>query len=61
MNKKKIQNCHYVKYYCNNKLHRTNGPAIEWSDGDRWYYLNGNRYTEEEFNKIILFKKLELM
>jgi hypothetical protein len=34
----------------NGELHRTDGPAIEWADGTKYWYVNGNRLTEEEFN-----------
>ena len=30
------------------QLHRTDGPAIEWADGDKWWFLNGKRITQEE-------------
>ena len=39
-------------YYKDKKmtiLHREDGPAVEWSDGDKAWYLNGVKYTEEEF------------
>ena len=26
-------------------LHRENGPAIEWVDGDCWWFLFGVRYN----------------
>jgi hypothetical protein len=35
----------------NGKPHREDGPAFEYADGDRYWYLNGEEYTEEEFNK----------
>jgi hypothetical protein len=41
----------YVAWYLNGKLHRTDGPAIEHSDGDKEWYLNGIELTEEEFNE----------
>ncbi len=28
-------------YKMNDKLHRTDGPAIEWKNGDKHYYLDG--------------------
>jgi hypothetical protein len=31
----------------NGKLHREDGPAIEWSDGYKAWYLNGNRHRED--------------
>ena len=36
------------EWYLNGKLHREDGPAIEWGDGKRWWYLNGKRLTEKE-------------
>ena len=24
-----------------NKLHRRDGPAVEWSDGEKWWYVDG--------------------
>ena len=29
------------EWYQNGKLHREDGPAIEWSDGNREWYKNG--------------------
>ena len=29
-------------------LHREDGPALEWADGDKEWYLNGEEVTEEE-------------
>jgi hypothetical protein len=37
------------KYYCwykNGKLHREDGPAIEWSNGYKEWWINGNRHRE---------------
>ena len=38
-------------WYLNDKLHRVDGPAVEYSDGDKAWYLNGIEYTECEYNK----------
>jgi len=32
----------------NGKLHREDGPAIEYSNGDKVWYLNNNRLSEEQ-------------
>ena len=29
------------QWYLNGKLHRTDGPAVEYSDGAKFWYLNG--------------------
>ena len=37
-----------IKYWClNGKLHREDGPAIEWADGDKEWYLNGKLHRED--------------
>jgi len=44
-----------TKYWLKNgKFHRLDGPAIEYSnsDSDRYWYIEGERYTEEEFKEI---------
>jgi hypothetical protein len=43
------------KYYYKDKamtiLHREDGPAVEWWDGHKFWYLNGEKLTEEQFKK----------
>lgn len=43
------------KFYYSDKemkiYHRENGPACEWADGDKRWYLNGIKYSEEKFNE----------
>ena len=29
-----------IYYYLNDKLHRIDGPAVEWINGDRFWYQN---------------------
>lgn len=42
-----------IEYKKNYKLHREDGPAIEFFDGTgNQYYNEGNRITEEEFRNI---------
>ena len=31
----------------NDKLHREDGPAIEWADGDKEWYLHGKQHRED--------------
>ena len=39
------------KFWClNGKLHREDGPAIEYADGTKSWFLNDKYYTEQEFN-----------
>ena len=30
-----------------NQLHREDGPACEWANGTKWWYLNGHRHRED--------------
>ena len=34
-------------WYLNGKLHREDGPAVEYSDRDKEWYLNGKRHRED--------------
>jgi len=38
-----------TEWHLNNKLHREDGPAIELANGGKWWYLNGEKLTKEEF------------
>lgn len=35
------------EWYLNGKLHREDGPAIEFADGDKYWYLNGSLHRED--------------
>jgi len=34
------------EWYLNGKLHREDGPAVEYSDGTKEWYVNGKRHRE---------------
>jgi hypothetical protein len=37
-----------IKWYNeNNKLHREDGPAVEWPNGDKSWYINDKRHRED--------------
>ncbi len=36
--------CYYDK---DNQLHRTNGPAVIWADGTKYWYHNGLRHRTD--------------
>ena len=39
-----------MKYwYLAGLLHREDGPAVEDANGDKHWYLNGNKLSEQEF------------
>jgi len=35
------------EWYLNGKLHREDGPAIEWAGGSKDWYLNGKLHRED--------------
>ena len=41
----------YIFWYLNGKLHREDGPAVEYPSGDKYWYLNGWYIDEEDFNE----------
>jgi hypothetical protein len=45
----------------NGKFHREDGPAIEYSNGSKYWYLNGISYTEQEYKKKMRSRKLKLL
>lgn len=44
-------NVYGTKFWYNEagQLHNENGPACEYADGEKRWYLNGQKYTETEF------------
>ena len=34
-------------WYLDGKLHREDGPAVEYANGDKIWYLNGKRHRED--------------
>jgi len=54
------EQCIYIdkdgdKFYYKNKamtiLHREDGPAVEYASGYKFWYLNDEAFTEEQFNQ----------
>lgn len=43
---------HWRDYDITDLLHRVDGPAVEWSDGRDFWYINGKLY--ENFQKFII-------
>ena len=39
-----VDDCGSKFWYLNGKLHREDGPAIEYPDGSKFWYLNGKRH-----------------
>lgn len=42
-----------IEFTIDGKPHREDGPAVIYSDGDEWYYLNNNYYSNEDYNKAL--------
>jgi hypothetical protein len=40
-----------IKYWelPNGKFHRKDGPAIEYNNGDKFWFINDVEYTEQEY------------
>ena len=46
-------------YYVNDKLHRLDGPAIEYSNGEKFYCIEDERYSsKDEFDKQVRIIKM---
>jgi len=50
------QDSAYRYYYRGYLVHREDGPAIEWYDGDKWWFISGKPYTEKEYWKLMNLK-----
>jgi len=38
-------------YYFNSKLHREDGPAVEWpAESIKWWFIDNKQFTETQFN-----------
>jgi len=43
----------HSEWFFKGKRHRTNGPAVEWINGQKFWYINGKEYSEQEYWNII--------
>ncbi len=41
-------------WYKNGKLHREDGPAIEWADGEKRWWLEGKFYPQINLNDFVI-------
>ena len=49
-------------WYVNNRLHRTDGPAVECADGSKSWYVNGKQYgTNKSFQQAANLTDEEMM
>ena len=54
-----IEYSDYKEWWINGRKHREDGPAIEYRDGNKSWYLNGIKYSEEEYNQELIKLKLK--
>ncbi len=40
-------------------IHRENGPAVEWSNGAKRWYLNDQHYSEEGYQHEIVKRNIK--
>ena len=40
------------EWWKDGQCHRLNGPAVEKSNGEKCWYIEGKKYTEEEWKKL---------
>jgi len=40
-------------WYQEGKLHRTDGPAVEFANGTKLWYIEGKEYTKKEFIELL--------
>jgi len=45
------------RHYLNNKLHREDGPAVEWPGNMNVYYLDSHPFTEQGYWEEIKKRK----
>ena len=48
-----------ISWYKDGVVHREDGPACEWDDGDKWWWLNGQEYSEQDYKIAMRKSKLK--
>lgn len=41
----------YQEWWTKGIRNRLDGPAVIWTDGTQFWYIDGEEFTEEEYNK----------
>ena len=47
-------------WYLNGERHREDGPAVEWTSGNKAWYLNNIYYTEAQYKKEMALRSSSL-
>jgi len=58
--KKGKSTCTYIGYVPFKKLHRLDGPAIVWYDGDKDWYINGKKLNTKKVEAWIKNNNINL-
>lgn len=40
-------------WYFNGVRHRENAPAVEYANGNKWWFMNGKYYSESDYWKVL--------
>jgi len=49
----------WMNTWClNGSLHREDGPAVEFADGNKAWYLNDKKYIEQDFYRELYKRKI---
>ena len=49
------------RWFVDGQRHRENGPAVEWPDGTKFWFINGVQYTEREHKPQVRHIKLKML
>jgi len=48
------------RWYLNGLLHREDGPAVEYADGNKEWWLNDTPYSKEEYRLLTFFGEINI-
>lgn len=49
-----------IEWFLNGKRHREDGPAMEYANGTKWWYINGKQYKDaQQWAKAVLQSRNE--
>ncbi len=49
----------YIFYFLGNKFHREDGPAIEYPNGSKYWFLHGKEYFVNSVDELIIARIIE--
>lgn len=52
----KFEMANVTRWYKDGELHRLDGPAVMWNNGEEWHFIEGYPIPKTEFkNKVIQY------